>query len=368
MSLDWDFKDSGRNNDTPHIFHPYPARFIPDIPAQLIRLFAPANGAIYDPFMGCGTTAVVANMMGFDAIGNDVNGLSVLISNVKCTPLTAAQQKKIMAVAADSRARARAGHRAADLPPKSREWFEPHVADEISAVLATIAALGDCAAENFCRVALSAILVGVSKQDSDTRYARVIKNIAPLETIVRFERHLLKMIKIMEGCGKRLAKTSADIRTADSREAGVFADDSADFAVTSPPYPNAYDYHLYHKHRLLWLGMDPLELKRQEIGAHAHYSKPNGLTEEDFHGDMRQVMITASRILKNGAFMAIVVGNSILHGRVIQNSALIADAAKGTGFAPVAQVTRNLNARKKSFNPAYGKINQEDILILMNEK
>ena len=37
--------------------------------------------------------------------------------------------------------------------------------------------------------------------------------------------------------------------------------------ITSPPYPNAYEYWLYHKYRMYWLGLDPIAVKKQEIGA-----------------------------------------------------------------------------------------------------
>ena len=41
--------------------------------------------------------------------------------------------------------------------------------------------------------------------------------------------------------------------------------------MTSPPYPNAYEYWLYHKYRMYWLGMDPIAVRQQEIGARPHY-------------------------------------------------------------------------------------------------
>ena len=45
-----------------------------------------------------------------------------------------------------------------------------------------------------------------------------------------------------------------------------------DLVVTSPPYPNAYSYHLYHRSRLIWLGYDPERFKKIEIGSHRKYS------------------------------------------------------------------------------------------------
>ena len=50
-----------------------------------------------------------------------------------------------------------------------------------------------------------------------------------------------------------------------------------DLMVCSPPYPNAFSYHLYHMTRMVWLGMDQPKFKKQEIGSHRKYSA-KGLT------------------------------------------------------------------------------------------
>src|SRR5690606_32374291 len=48
---------------------------------------------------------------------------------------------------------------------------------------------------------------------------------------------------------------------------------SVSLIVTSPPYPNAYDYHLYHRFRLFWLGYDPRMLAKVEVGSHLRHQK-----------------------------------------------------------------------------------------------
>ena len=51
----WDFADAH-----PHSLsgiHPYPAKFIPEIPRRLIEAYRPADGLVLlDPFCGSGTT------------------------------------------------------------------------------------------------------------------------------------------------------------------------------------------------------------------------------------------------------------------------------------------------------------------------
>jgi hypothetical protein len=42
-ALDWDFADSSSSRNGIHSIHGYPARFIPEIPRALIRLFHPGD-------------------------------------------------------------------------------------------------------------------------------------------------------------------------------------------------------------------------------------------------------------------------------------------------------------------------------------
>jgi hypothetical protein len=64
----------------------YRACFKPQLPAFFIeRLTAPGD-AVYDPFMGRGTTPLQAALMGRRPIGNDINPLSILLCRPRLAP------------------------------------------------------------------------------------------------------------------------------------------------------------------------------------------------------------------------------------------------------------------------------------------
>jgi hypothetical protein len=64
----------------------YRACFKPQLPAFFIaRLSAPGD-AVYDPFMGRGTTPVQAALMGRRPLGNDINPLSILLTRPRLEP------------------------------------------------------------------------------------------------------------------------------------------------------------------------------------------------------------------------------------------------------------------------------------------
>jgi len=64
----------------------YRACFKPQLPEFFIRRLTKPGDAVYDPFMGRGTTPVQAALMGRKPIGNDINPLSVLFTRPRLTP------------------------------------------------------------------------------------------------------------------------------------------------------------------------------------------------------------------------------------------------------------------------------------------
>jgi len=142
-----------------------------------------------------------------------------------------------------------------------------------------------------------------------------------------------------------------------------------DLVVTSPPYPNAYSYHLYHRTRLLWLGHDPATFKTIEIGSHRKYSSkgPNRATPETFYEEFTTVFRWMEEWLRGGGHACFVIGDSTIDGAKIDNAALIAEAGLDLGFNEVKRIRRVIAATRKAFNPKIGSIKTEHILVLRKE-
>lgn len=64
----------------------YRACFKPQLPAFFISGLTAPGDAVYDPFMGRGTTPIQAALMGRRPIGNDINPLSVLLTRPRLRP------------------------------------------------------------------------------------------------------------------------------------------------------------------------------------------------------------------------------------------------------------------------------------------
>ncbi len=86
-AIRWDFA-TAKTGYLTHNIHPYPAKFIPQIPNALIQEPSAVGDTVADIFCGSGTTLLEALLLKRHAIGIDANPLTVSINRVKTTPLT----------------------------------------------------------------------------------------------------------------------------------------------------------------------------------------------------------------------------------------------------------------------------------------
>jgi len=369
-SVSWDFVDSRTKNGL-HSIHPYPAKFIPEIPRNLIECFHPGDGsAVFDPFCGSGTTNVVAFEAGLPSVGIDLNPLATLVAKVKTTPVSQPLLPIAREVIARARSSLKSGRVAIPPIPRVDHWFKMSVQQALAAILSELNRLTDLDVIDALKVALSSIIVRVSNQESDTRYAAINKNVDAESVFQGFERASAAVASALTELDANLFRSKVrtrivtkDLMTVTPGEIGT----GIGLVITSPPYPNAYEYWLYHKYRMYWLGMEPIAVREAEIGARPHYFKKNHQTEDDFERQMGTCFALLSKVMLPNSFACFVVGRSIIHGRKIDNEALLARAGTPHGFRFLGSVQRTIAASRKSFNLAHAMIKNEGIVLFKLE-
>jgi hypothetical protein len=190
---------------------------------------------------------------GILSVGIDLNPIACLISRVKTSKFPLNCDQALQDVLSSA-----AKVKNVDVPqiPNLDHWFERPIQFQLARIVRAIENV-PLQFHDIFRVALSSILVRVSNQDSDTRYAAVEKNIVPEQVPTFFATACRRVVASLQQRSYHLTRSvilERDTLTVTPRDICV----KVGAVITSPPYPNAYEYWLYHKYRMFWLGFDPL--------------------------------------------------------------------------------------------------------------
>lgn len=365
------------NDDTgflTHDIHPYPAKYIPQIPSNLIRRLSLPGELILDPFGGSGTTATEAVRLGRRSVSVDANPLATLIGRVKTSGIGDEDKTRLERLASAIQTYALDTAPAISMSavrdwvpniPNIEKWFSPAVTTELACIRQLIEKLTEGRSKDIASLALSRIIVRVSNQDSETRYVAKEKNLAPQFAIRAFLDSLQAIYRRVEQFSKLGTLGEVSFFTGDSRHvmADEIAPESVGLIVTSPPYPNATDYHLYHRFRIFWLGYDPRLLGDVEIGSHLkHQRKHSGFSE--YRDDMEAVLRNCFRVLSAGRYAVFVIGDAIFSGEIYDSAGEIAEVAREIGFTHITTVERPIHATRRSFSTAARRARSEKLLVL----
>ena len=360
QKVDWSFPNSTERGFT-HGLHPWPAKFIPDIPATVIELLSEPGDTVLDPFCGCGTTAVEATVAGRGFIAADVNPLAVLITKGKCEIPGTGERLEITEWARGLGIQETSDDLLAKAPPIPNllYWFDPPIIAQLAYILQEIRTLGIATA--FLETVFSSIIVGVSHQESETRYRRVERMVSPENTLARFTKRLFQGLRMASVLSQQPdLHPSRSYQPLDARRlADSLPAKCASLSVFSPPYPNSFDYHLYHRFRMFWLGMDPRVVKHSEMGAHLLYQPDH----EAWLNDMSSVFKGIAHCLVENGHAVCVVGNGLIRGRIVPSGDLLWEMAPSADLTPKWRTTRLVPRSRKSFNLSDSRLGREEVLV-----
>ncbi len=158
----------------------------------------------------------------------------------------------------------------------------------------------------------------------------------------------------------RLPYTNQPIK-ADLQDARVLPLEagSVDFAITSPPYINVFNYHQNYRRSVELLGWDLLRVARSEIGSNRANRGNRFLTVIQYCIDMARAVQELSRAIKeNGRAVFIVGHESRVLGAPFYNADILERIARESGLFDV--VLR----QKRVFLNRFGQDIREDVLNL----
>lgn len=353
--------------------HSYPAKFTVNFAMKIIEKYSKPKDTIYDPFLGSGTTLLAARILDRNGYGTDVNHIAILISKFKLLNLTKKETTNLKKFIKDF-----ANNYNEELNkvtpfhfPSISHWFCEDSIRILSLIRLKIKEMEGQNEQIFSELIFSSIINLASNQESDTRYAAVAKKNLDVDYVANL--FIKKFVTTLETFEKFLQENAhKNVLKAYLKNAKECSDvipkNSVDLIFTSPPYPNTYDYYLYHKHRMNWLGYDVAFSMNEEIGSRREFSslkKP----KEKFDNDIYEILLQCDKALKLGGKVVLVMGDGKIDGKIYEAKTNMEAICNKIGWKLVDYSYSLLDETSKSFQQSYRtKGKKEHVLVFQKSK
>jgi len=355
-----------------HGFHPYPAKYTPQLVNKYLSSFCKQGYTILDPFCGSGTTVVEGAINGINAVGIDLNPIAYIVSKAKSNHYKESDIQlvdKIIKQIRELNIKTSFNVQIPDFPNRNH-WFQDNVCLELAVLKTKINLVENSNVRDLLLCAFSKIIVRVSNQDSEVRYTAKNKNIPDGTVYNLFIETLLNYVEVLKSNEYSiLAKT--EIFNGDTLlELKHFTDNHFDFVMTSPPYINTFDYYLYHKLRMFWLDYDHRPVRQKEIGNHHRIDTKDFTTaKKEYVDSMSNIMSELSRVSKPKSNFVMIIGDGIVDGITIDMSQVINEICQTSNYKIQNIESVNLSDITRSFNKKFSNApKKEHNIILTNNK
>jgi DNA modification methylase len=392
----------------PHGYHRYPAKFIPQLVRRILEKYSTPESLVGDPFLGSATTGIEALRSGRCFWGADINPVALLISRAKCKPINPrALQNSWQRIDKQLTGLPRTGRRELTGEEKSRilainiasansddrlaYWFPSRCTMVLERLLQIITGLRYrtirefflCAFSNILR-SCSIWLSGSTKPQKDL--TKILSD--PVDSFRRQVRDMIRRNNIywedlrQLNIKPEILASRCTIALQDARHSRL-KDAELDLIVTSPPYATCYQYLELHQLTQLWfekyriiersdlrhvcIGGKGVSAREECATASSTGSKAaddalsklaecgkgavaNAVDRETralryYFQDMQTAIREFARVVVNGKYLVLIVGDSCKRGVAIPTSAALSEMAVAAGFHLERKIVRKVPAR-----------------------
>ncbi len=343
--------------------HPYPAKFTIDLALEYIEKYSKECDLVLDMFCGSGTTLLGAKVLNRNCVGFDINFIAILITRCKLLVLNAKDLSYLK-------------HFKPTFMPTNpyhyesiNHWFKQEAINALSSLKEQIK---HYAADNekyliFLNLIFSSIINIASNQDSDTRYASVEKPHINTQYIFdKFSEKLNNALEIYENLNFYSSTNSHPFLHNAKALTQKLDKETVSLILTSPPYPNTYDYYLYHKHRMCWLDYDFKFSMQNEIGSRREFSSLK-LPKEKFNNDLLEIFTGADFTLKNNGFVVLVMGDGKIAGQIYNAKDELLPLCEKMQWKLVDYSYSELDKTSRSFTQSWRSKNKKEHIMVFQK-
>ena len=319
-----------------HWIYPYKGKFHPQMIRALLNVLnIKENETVLDPFVGSGTLAVEAQLLGIKCRGVDISPLCVLQSRVKVESFQVIEEiKKLKDDAVKIFSATHSSHTLlSEYPTRSYDAFLDSIKEE--------------KVRNFY---LMAKLLAISDRERRRR-----------NPVQSFAKNLDRMITSVEDY-VRAAKEldlklgQMDIKEGDARNLPII-DGDVQGIITSPPYSIALDYVSNDAHAFKALNLDVERMRDEFIGVRGKGERRIDLYNEDMIKSFQEM----HRVLEIGRFCAVVIGDATFQGQRVKTIEFTIDQCEKLGFT----LMKNIN---KIIYGLYNVMQTDNTLIFRKDR
>jgi len=285
---------------------------------------------VLDPFCGSGNTLLACKELGINAIGFDVLPISVFASRVKTRNYDLIELRR----AADKLFEKRFQRpEIINVPSIMKRAFSRYALEDIIFFKEQLRETeNNEAAHDLLLLALINAAMKVSWAWKDGGIIKIKKHPAPpLRKLYR--RIISRMIKDLKSFRSKPCRIEVD--HGDARRIAL-PSESIDAVITSPPYLNNIDYTKVYEIENWFLEDADMPAIRSYIGL----GKEEKFLEElnlppqaqAYFKDMNIVIEELARVCRDGANVAIIVGNAWLADKVIESDMILAELVEKSDF------------------------------------
>jgi len=340
-----------------HLIHSYPAKLLSNIPYFFMASDAlcPEDGLVLDPFCGTGTVLLEAALSGRNSVGADANPLAELITTVKTSYIS---REMLLDTLEEIINRAKRAKVTTAFPDAVAVWYSPSTLPQLAALQLSIDRVRNKRQKAFFELCFSSVARKVSYADpsisvpvhlnperfnnNPKRKKDVAFKLRTLDAVDVYDKFnaicRVNIERIGTLCDEIKRGITAKVISDDARRLPL-ADNSVDMILTSPPYAGAQKYIRASWLNLYWLnraGLEDIkELKKHNIGREDYrkaeqYESYTGIEAADvvlkelyesgnrhrafivanYLNEMKVALDEAVRVLKDKAYMVIVIGNN----------------------------------------------------------
>ena len=338
------------------------------------------NSVIYDPFIGSGTTAIVSNLSGHDAIGFDSNPLMTLVSKVKTnwtikTSDIVKELKKInLAFLKEIKKNEKLNYKDyfSEMPDKELDqWLSLKNKKEIATLKKIINKINNKDIRDF-------FMVCMAKSAFDTSYVAL----CPGTTFYPFREKNEFWIEFGDKVNTKINQLNLIQKNIKFNKSKFYNDnclnvgnylknETVDFAITSPPYPNDLEYTRQTRLELYLLDFvksmdDVAKIKKQmvksstkliykESNSSKFINDFNSIDEiskkiaiklkdknwgwdypkmvKEYFGDMYLCLRETKKVLKKDSKFILVCGDQTIQGVYIPVCDILIEISKKLGYS-----------------------------------